>query len=234
MEQRICAHCQTPFIPTNHIQIYCSEKCRIIVKSNNRRERRSAGIEINSTGTWKLICKNCGLEFNSKSPSAKTCSKTCKYELKVKQAGGMPGNNWNHTCIYCKKDFISKSVRSKYCSSKCKYLFERVKENKELIIRNKYCNYCGLPMSTKKSDKNKIKFCCTDHKNRYYHLFRTKIRKPIRLFITNKIWIETTKYERVQEIIEKYHTKLVTHKKHDVQTYNDIITSHNIHQFNSL
>lgn len=58
-----------------------------------------------------LTCKACGKEFEAKRSDAKTCSPTCRQQLK---RGSFPTKN----CLVCGKEFKGPS-HSKYCSKSC-------------------------------------------------------------------------------------------------------------------
>jgi len=99
----------------------------------------------------KLICKNCGNEFEvRKGKEKKTCSSDCKRELRKKQDLKY---YITKPCENCGNEFTSKiKENKKYCSYKCS---ANAKHKK--AIEKRYCLECGNEFEERK--KYKRNFC---------------------------------------------------------------------------
>jgi hypothetical protein len=112
----------------------------------------------------------------------------------------------NRKGIYCSKKCTDKAYRERKKSSlqiPSTDSEERVKIKipKEKGEKLKWCNFCGASLENSK----KLNFCNDDHEYDYW--FSVKISKPLKLRLDNRTLIETLKYDKVQEIVERMNAK---------------------------
>lgn len=117
-------------------------------------------------------------------------------------------------CIQCNQEHERKGI---YCSKKCtdKAYRERKKDKtisspiiekvcEDIVIpkqtgtKLKWCNYCGN--SIEHSDR--LQFCNDEHENNFMDAI--KKGRPLKIRIDASTIIETKKYDKVQETIEKF------------------------------
>lgn len=113
-------------------------------------------------------------------------------------------------CAYCGDSHEEKSI---YCSRTCSdrtYRFRKslkVKQEEEIPhlkndgLKDRWCNFCGSPIET----KHNLKFCKHEHEAS----FREAVKRGVSLNIQvdKRTIIQTSKYDRVQEVIEAVLTR---------------------------
>lgn len=109
----ICIGCKKEFVKKNNSgQKYCSKECRENYYKNIS--------ELHKQSLSKMICKNCGKEFQQLTSNQKYCSKECRFDyyksMKLPVIG-MPAQ-----CEYCNNQYIKNNGSQKYCSDKCRNL----------------------------------------------------------------------------------------------------------------
>jgi hypothetical protein len=98
-------------------------------------------------------------------------------------------------CIECKASFETKI--GTFCSSTCKSKHHKEKKRLEKI-KELVCHFCGGAIT----EKRKTKFCCKEHKNKFFEAKRTG--KKIAIKVNEKTTIFTDKYDRIPEILANY------------------------------
>ena len=98
-------------------------------------------------------------------------------------------------CLECKSSFETRF--GTFCSSTCKSKHHKEKKRLEKI-KDLICHFCGGAIT----EKRKTKFCCEEHKNKFFEAKR--YGKKIALKINEKTTIFTDKYDRIPEILANY------------------------------
>ena len=121
-EERICACCGEPFIPSKHShdQKYCSYKC-MYTAANMRRLQR-----LGRTPTIKA-CAVCGKEFQSTSTGMKKyCSEGCYLKAARQRAKELHKTFETRHCLRCGAEFQASMYSGRqYCSDKCRFPSKR-------------------------------------------------------------------------------------------------------------
>jgi hypothetical protein len=113
-------------------------------------------------------------------------------------------------CAYCGDYHEENSI---YCSKTCSertYRFRKsLKDKQEEEIphikndglKDRWCNFCGVTIET----EHNLKFCKHEHEAD----FRESVKrgKPLKIHIDSRTIIQTSKYDRVQEVIEAVVTR---------------------------
>lgn len=107
--ERLCKLCSAPFIPTTARKIYCSEKCMIKVKEDNRAKKRYPRPELK-------ICPQCTIEFRPKRIDTVFCSRKCIDNNRNKNHKSY---KYSKICAWCKKEFMAVADRVECCSRSC-------------------------------------------------------------------------------------------------------------------
>jgi len=97
-------------------------------------------------------------------------------------------------CEHCTTLFETKF--GKYCSNACKTAAYRVREKTKASVLP--CHFCGVAIEK----KSHYKFCCVTHKNKFHKYKRSG--KKVSLKINDRLTIETSKYDKIPDIINKY------------------------------
>jgi hypothetical protein len=103
-------------------------------------------------------------------------------------------------CKKCDQELTLKKSSAMYCSSKCRTAAHREKLNE--IKPPTVCWFCGIEFKIKKHTK----FCSETHKIKFYK--RKELNKPISLLINSKTRIETRKYDKIPEVIQKWKERM--------------------------
>lgn len=113
MQEQICESCGKIFkaYKSNHRK-YCSQKCRLKELWNIRKRREYI----------KIICKQCGKEFDVGKSDYRVKHNTIKY-CSQKCSGEALKKGKLIKCKQCGKEFYS--TRNMFCSSKCFYDYKK-------------------------------------------------------------------------------------------------------------
>ena len=88
------------------------------IKSRERYQQMKAG-EHTVGQPFKLTCKCCGKEFESKRSNTLFCGPNCRAKFYRQEAA--EGRSRACTCENCGKEFITTRSDVKYCSDDCRY-----------------------------------------------------------------------------------------------------------------
>lgn len=79
----------------------------------------------------KIICKECGKEFEGKSRRNKICSDECRREIQKRKyikynlERGIKRDNTKTFCSVCGKEFVGRNKKVKICSDECREVRNR-------------------------------------------------------------------------------------------------------------
>lgn len=103
------------------------------------------------------------------------------------------------SCLHCGGDYVNQ-FESKYCSSRCKTAHWRAKN---LVKPTLLCDFCSEPIQR---DSIKRKFCCVEHKWRFYG--RVRAGRPIDVKVDATTIIQTKDYKNIAQVRETWQQRL--------------------------
>jgi len=155
--QRQCKNCSEIFLSGIVYQIYCSDKCRDIVR-NKRRKQQS----------YPVTCKQCKKTFYSGIKRI-FCSKKCSYQYRLL--------NKQRQCLFCKNEFNASNIYRKFCSKTCYKSYWKIHPNR--LIRDKKRQLEYKKARRKSSPEEKLKYNISDRVRKL--LRKKKLKKDKRL-----------------------------------------------------
>jgi predicted nucleic acid-binding Zn ribbon protein len=189
-ENRKCRCCGNPIEGNNVRQSFCSSKCRSDMwRINKQREKvASAGAR---------GCKTCGKDITQMEIKYRYCSPECKVTANNLKRRVVPEDR---SCKTCSSPIASDNVQQVYCSAGCKNKANQVK--KKMSKPDMFCMFCTdmLPKEARNT-----KFCCDEHKNRFY--LAKAANRPIMVRVDAKTVIETRKYNDVPGVAARWREK---------------------------
>lgn len=212
-----CAFCNELIPDERWTKKYCSDKCKNAVYKPKKKYPE------------KKICPNCKNIFYA-FVNRKYCSNECFIEARNSSKKNKRFEEWKKKkvrCAFCNELIPDERWKSTYCSNKCRFrsyrkknakkIYEKNKEyqNKHKNTRNKKrrenrfekwkeqnlkCFLCGKPIpETRRRAK---KFCCREHNLQF--IKKQRNGEPIPIQIDGKSIIYTKKYDKIDEIRNKY------------------------------
>ena len=173
MNKRICKGCGQEFELRYDNQLYCSTKCRMSYKAQQRRQNTRAlpdahmGMSIlehwrqDNPDKLMATCPVCGKEFVRKSPWQKYCSAACRY---VATYGKSREYMKGRICRNCGAIFDASYGSQLYCCNECR--LEHTGRIKPAVVREEIevpvdeqpiflrkCHDCGRPTTNYRCDK---------------------------------------------------------------------------------
>lgn len=157
-----------------------------------------------------LICPVCDVEFESKSPTARFCSKKCNTKY-FNTRKSPPKIIRNLTCLICGKEFVTDDNKRKFCGPECGKKYTNIKKNKT-ALRTLDCPNCHKTFETYYPLK---KFCSQSCSLEFIE--KKKPNEQRSCLVCQKEFITNTKRKVFcsQKCQEKYH--IIRKQQHKIK-----------------